>query len=160
MQNTKSQTNKTRFDEYGFSESQPKRGDCLWELSVTKLKPHAKDWPLAHQAIKECNDWMDETCRQAVDRVQEFTRLVREWQKDTMFMSSVTQMAIHPAYQRIIGMGQPAVPLILKEMSTNSSHWFWALEAITGENPANDVSTFDEGVQAWLNWGYARGYLQ
>ncbi len=159
MQNTRLQNTKpaTTFDEHDFFALQPKQKDCTWGIPAPKL--HAKEWP-ARQTIKECNEWMDETWREAIGRVQEFARLVREWQKDTMFMSSVTQMAIHPSYQRIIGMGQSAVPLILKELSENPSHWFWALEAITGENPAENAITFDEGVQDWLNWGYARGHIR
>jgi len=77
-----------------------------------------------------------------------------------MFMSSITQMAIHPSYQRIIGMGQPAVPLILKELQQNPSYWFWALGAITGQNPAEKAGTFDEVVEAWLKWGRAKGYIR
>lgn len=103
---------------------------------------------------------MDRTCREVVGRVQEFNNLVQKWKEDTIFMSSVTQMAMHPSYQRIIGMGQPALPLILRELRENPSHWFWALEAITGENPAEDAITFDEGVEKWLNWGRARGHIR
>jgi hypothetical protein len=32
-----------------------------------------------------------------------FSRLKYEWQKDTMFMSSITDIAMHPAYQQIKG---------------------------------------------------------
>lgn len=98
--------------------------------------------------------------RETVGSVQEFNSLVQQWRQETLFLSSVTQMAIHPAYQRIIGMGKPALPLILGEMEKNPSHWFWALEAISGENPAAEAATFDEGIEAWLNWGRAKGYIR
>jgi hypothetical protein len=41
----------------------------------------------------------------------------------------------HPAYQRIIEMGQPVMPLIFRELEREPDHWFWALQSITGENP-------------------------
>ncbi|WP_333155627.1 hypothetical protein [Microcoleus sp. SVA1_A1] len=39
-------------------------------------------------------------------------------------------------YQRIIGMGQPVVPLIFRDLEQKSDYWFWALRAITsrGDN--------------------------
>ena len=36
---------------------------------------------------------------------KEFRDLVKRWRKDTEFKSSITESAMHPAYQRIIGMG-------------------------------------------------------
>jgi|GEM_PF-2069642 len=136
-----------------------RRGNC-GDWGVPAEKNDFKGWPDLDQTVKDCNDWLDGTCREAVGRVQEFTKLVEQWQQDTMFISSVTQMAIHPSYQRIIGMGSPAIPLILKELQKSPSYWFWALGAITGENPAENASTFDEGVEAWLNWGRAKGHIR
>jgi hypothetical protein len=56
-------------------------------------------------------------------------------------------------YQQIIGMGRDALPFILKELKQTRGHWLWALFAITGEYHAPDGSTFDEAVDAWLDWG-------
>ncbi len=138
---------------------QLRRGNCD-DWGVFSDKSGFKDWPELRQTAKDCNDWIEGTCRAAVGRLHEFTKLAREWQQDTMFMSSITQMVIHPSYQRIIGMGQPAVPLILKELQQNPSYWFWALGAITGQNPAEKAGTFDEVVEAWLKWGHAKGYIR
>lgn len=88
-----------------------------------------------------------------------FRDLADQWRKDTRYLSSVTKMAIHPAYQRIIGMGRPALPLILRELRQRGDHWLWALHAITGEDPASPDATFEEAIQAWLEWGGQRGYL-
>jgi hypothetical protein len=90
---------------------------------------------------------------------ERFSRLVDTWRRDTRRLSSVTQMALHPAYQKIIGMGWAAVPLILREMQERGGHWLWALHAITDEDPAPEGATFHEAVQAWLEWGRARNYL-
>ncbi|PWU20449.1 MAG: hypothetical protein C5B50_03840 [Verrucomicrobia bacterium] len=66
---------------------------------------------------------------------------------------------LHPAYQRIIGFGPVAIPLILRELEREPAHWFWALNAISGEDPAPEGSTFDEAAAAWLKWGRERGYI-
>ncbi|HEY8796270.1 MAG TPA: hypothetical protein VIO85_00245 [Candidatus Dormibacteraeota bacterium] len=89
------------------------------------------------------------------DFVATFAALVDQWRADTQFLSGAA-IELHPAYLRIIGMGEKAVPLILTEMSRNGDHWFWALEAITGENPARDSRTVPEATEAWLRWGKVR----
>ena len=50
-------------------------------------------------------------------------------------LESTAQMAMLQPYQRIIGLGMPVVPLILEELNREPNQWFWALEAITGQNP-------------------------
>jgi hypothetical protein len=93
------------------------------------------------------------------DTEQVFQDLVDTWQHDTMFTSSIRDMVSHPAYQRIAALGSPVVPLLLRQLQHEPAHWFSALRAITGENPAHDSGTFDEAVNSWLNWGRARGYI-
>ncbi len=90
---------------------------------------------------------------------QEFDVLVEQWRDETMMLSSPMTAAMHPSYQRIIGMGQPAVPLILQELERRPDHWFWALHAITGEDPARATDDVDVAATDWLNWGRTRGYV-
>lgn len=45
------------------------------------------------------------------------------------------EMAMHPAYQRIIGLGPEVAPLLLRELERQPDHWFWALKALTGADP-------------------------
>ena len=90
-----------------------------------------------------------------------FQRLAAEWKEKSRYLSNTAQMAMLKPYQQIIGMGVPAVPLILEELQREPNQWFWALEAITQENP---VPPEDEGrvrkmAQAWVEWGKARGLL-
>jgi len=68
-------------------------------------------------------------------------------------------MTRHPAYQQIIALGPPVIPLILRELRERPDHWFWALNAITGEDPVGPEDDFDQAVEAWLRWGRERGYL-
>jgi hypothetical protein len=89
-----------------------------------------------------------------------FKRLAEEWTRATSIHSSLSKKVLHPAYQRIIGMGPAAIPLILKEMRRRPGHWFWALDAITeGQSPRQDWKTLEEATQAWINWGEIKGYL-
>jgi hypothetical protein len=88
-----------------------------------------------------------------------FQCLAAEWRQETQYWSSVSKMALHPAYQRIIGMGNAALPFILKEMELRGGHWLWALHAITGEDPAPSDANFREAADAWLRWGRQKGLL-
>lgn len=81
-----------------------------------------------------------------------FENLADQWEDETVFESVVTRKAMHPAYQRIIGMGRPAVPLILRRLRREPAQWFWALTAITGEDPARGEDTVEGAAAAWLNW--------
>lgn len=90
-----------------------------------------------------------------------FHELATKWRQETAFLSSTTEIATHPAYQRIIGFGPQAIPLILAELRKKPEPWFWALTAITGEDP---VATDDQGkiqamAKAWLDWGHENGWL-
>ncbi len=91
-----------------------------------------------------------------------FAELTERWQTDTRLSSSVAEMAMHPAYQRIIGMGRRAVPLILRELERRPHHWFWALAAITGERPVppGDYGQVRKMTEAWLRWGKSNGLLR
>jgi len=90
---------------------------------------------------------------------RKFRELAETWRRETAFFSFAQQRVVHPAYQRIIGMGWAAVPLILGELARQPEHWLWALQAITGEEPARGTDTLEEAVAAWLRWGRERGLL-
>jgi hypothetical protein len=70
-----------------------------------------------------------------------FQELANQWRRETAHLSLAIKKVTHPAYQRIIGLGLDAVPLILRELQRRSGHWFWALKAITGEDPAQPEDT-------------------
>lgn len=69
---------------------------------------------------------------------------------------------MHPAYQAIIGMGAPALPLILEDLRQNSGHWYWALKAISNEDPVapGDRGAIKKMKEAWLRWGEAKGLIR
>lgn len=89
-----------------------------------------------------------------------FMELTRQWKRDRPPSSSTSALAVHDAYQRIIGLGQPAIPLILAEMEREPDFWFWALRALTGVNPVRpeDRGDLDAMTRAWLKWAKEAGY--
>ncbi len=96
----------------------------------------------------------------AVER--RFHKLAKAWKSETELFSKVTKKILHPAYQKIIGMGEPAIPLILKDLSENGpDDWFWALTAISDANPITEeiAGNMRAMTEAWLRWGEKAGYL-
>jgi hypothetical protein len=92
---------------------------------------------------------------------EKFERLAKVWEEETLYSSSSLEIAMHPAYQQIIGMGPAVVPLLLRALQKEPAHWFWALSAITGENPisAKHRGKVEEIARVWIAWGQARGYI-
>ena len=88
-----------------------------------------------------------------------FQELADQWRRETAHLSLAIKKVMHPAYQRIIGLGPGAVPLILRELQRRPGHWFWALNAITGEDPARPEDTISEAAHAWLRWGKEHQYI-
>jgi hypothetical protein len=89
-----------------------------------------------------------------------FAELAAQWKTQSAPLSSSHEMAMLPSYQAMIGLGQPALPLIFAEMRKEPDHWFWALRAITGENPVppEHVGKLDAMARDWLEWAAANGF--
>ncbi len=149
---------------------------------VFSSEPHRADsveiysGPLANRlrqvaVVSEPQDLWIDCPRGAVDHVKphslisgpqedwmEFRRLVGQWKTERGVLSSITQSALCPAYQSIIGMGRRAVPLILRQLKSERNdpdQWFWALQVITGDQPVKDEDrgNYVKMAQAWLDWG-------
>src|SRR2546427_853631 len=103
--------------------------------------------------LQACRDFRQRATQEALDKLEAcrtfftgaapmkdterlFHKLAEQWRKETAHLSLVIKKVTHPAYQRIIGLGLDAVPLILCELQRRPSNWFWALKAITGVDPA------------------------
>lgn len=90
-----------------------------------------------------------------------FAALVEAWHKERKATSSPIKVAMCPSYQKIIGMGKPAIPLIFRQLELEGAKpdmWFWALRALTDANPvADDIrGNFVKMAEAWLEWGRSR----
>ncbi len=94
------------------------------------------------------------------DVESQFQHFAAQWQAESELMSSMTDMVMLPSYQRIIGMGREAVPLLLRQLELKPDYWFWALQAITGQDPVNpaDRGDLEKMSAAWLVWGRREGY--
>jgi hypothetical protein len=120
--------------------------ECLSQ--ITSLPPHA---------LEDLSVYLKYTffIRPAAGSMKEiFTLLVKEWKRDTVFCSDSTEICMHPAYQRIIGLGAVALPFIFEELQTEPGHWFWALQAITGEDPVAPeyAGKVDVMAEIWMAW--------
>lgn len=91
---------------------------------------------------------------------EKFIRLRDEWKTQRRHEPSTMKLVMLPAYQKIIGMGPAVIPLLLRELETNLDNWFWALMAITEEDPVpGSIKGDGEAMaQVWLTWGKERGY--
>lgn len=89
-----------------------------------------------------------------------FNQLASEVIEDCMMISSPTQIALHPSYQEIIGMGKNIFPLLIKKLDETPIFWFWALEAIAGINPVpkSHRGNIPEIVKDWKKWANTNNY--
>jgi hypothetical protein len=94
------------------------------------------------------------------ERERRFGDLVTVWKRERGPYSSSAQLAEHPAYQEIIGMGPEVVPLLLSELERVPDHWFRALHALTGADPVSPECSgkIRAMADAWLCWGREQGY--
>jgi|HubBroStandDraft_2_1064218.scaffolds.fasta_scaffold767949_1 hypothetical protein len=129
----------------------------------------ATDWSSRHQAFQSV-DWVDNAHKKGMYQRErypqraaadsgvigrQFQELLESWRDETAGLSSTTRIVMNDAYQKIIGLGEPAVPLLLRELANGADHLGWALRAITREDPvprdaAGDVERI---AQIWLEWG-------
>jgi hypothetical protein len=97
----------------------------------------------------------------ASDQVrQRFEALARRWKTETRRMATVREMVRHPAYEEIIGLGDAAVPMLLRELQRDPDHWFAALRAITAADPVPEESRGDvrRMAECWIRWGRENSY--
>lgn len=93
---------------------------------------------------------------------KKFVSLAEAWRKERDESSSSSlAMAMCPSYQKIIGLGMEAIPLILVELERRVDHWFWALNAITDENPVlpSHAGDFTAAAEDWIAWGRRHGFI-
>jgi hypothetical protein len=134
------------FREVEYPERRAEQGWASREHYLSAA--HESDRPLAGSYL-----------RQSESAEQRFIRLRNEWKAQRGHESSTFKVLMLPGYQKIIGMGSDAVPFLLRELETNLDNWFWALMAITENDPVPEEARGDGEAmaQAWLNWARNRG---
>ena len=91
---------------------------------------------------------------------ERFRRLEAVWDAETALHSSASKIIGHPAFREIVSMGEPVVPLMLRDLEKEPSFWVWALSEITGADPVpvSDRGNIAKMTNAWLRWARANGY--
>lgn len=89
-----------------------------------------------------------------------FDELRDQWIVATAGAASAVERFRHPAYQQIIGLGQPAVALLVDELRSRPDHWFWALSCITGLDAAEGSTTIGDAAERWIAWATEVGYVR
>jgi hypothetical protein len=91
---------------------------------------------------------------------EQFHRLAEEWHNAVAYHSSTTVRNNHPAYRQIIQLGPDVVPLLLRDLQNNQTHWFCALREITGADPIPEsaAGNIPSMIEAWLTWAKDNGY--
>ena len=126
--------------------------------------PITRDHPEAEIYRLSLEGNLCEHCSTLPERRMEdrFAELAAKWQRGTGGLSSPRAIAGHPAYQQIIDMGTPVIPMILRELKEHGGWWYPALRTLTGENPVPEEAKGQPPLnrEAWLKWGRGNGYFQ
>ena len=98
------------------------------------------------------------TTERAADLDQRFAWLAERWGLEAGGRSISTQMMDSDAFREIVALGEPVVPLILRELEHSHLHWHLALREITEESPDNTGAPGDIAAlsEAWREWGRHR----
>jgi hypothetical protein len=124
------------------------------------VTPSSADGLITQNEINAAERRMSALCSPQ-DVRHTFEELVADWKLQSKHMSSVSEAAMLSSYQRIIGLGPSAVPLLLRELEQEPNYWFWALRSITGYDPVPESSrgNLQEMTNAWLKWGRENGLV-
>ncbi len=128
---------------------------------------HQVQWEVPETYYFDFLDWLLRAERsdasalrlQAEQLRVEFTALAKRWIRDTQHLSLVSKKVAHPAYFRIMGMGQAVVPLLLEALRDNPRHWFVALRATANTDPSPAGAGPSTAREAWLKWGRDNGLI-
>ena len=78
---------------------------------------------------------------------EEFPKLVKQWEAETSFHSSLGEIFTNEAYQRIMARGDEALPLILSDLQRKPRNWFYALEKLLEKTSRMEQKTLPKPGQ-------------
>jgi hypothetical protein len=134
-----------------------KDSDMESESNIPKRKYFEKR--KSHYVVSKKKTWSIILITQSGKLEEEFNRLVAEWKRDTFYMSSLTKIYAHPAYERIKAMGTAGIPFVLRQLRQDQGKWFYALKYMAGRNVAEGIDNFEDAKAAWLGWGHKHNYI-
>lgn len=99
--------------------------------------------------------WDVHSIKQVDENSNLFVELATNWKMQTAHFSTTYHKVTNSNYLKIIGMGEKALPFILRDLKEGPEHWFVALNAITKENPIpnEEFGNMKEMSKAWVKWG-------
>jgi hypothetical protein len=94
---------------------------------------------------------LDEDLFESVYIRDKFDSLVKSWESNTLFESSVSKIISDPSFRRILNMGEKAIPFIIEEIDNNPSTLVWALNIITNSSFETSTRiTVSEACKLWV----------
>lgn len=138
----------------------------FWALrAITNVDPAKPEHAgMLHEISKDWQEWWKDNQGHTRDVEKEFPELYEKWNKETGFLSNITTISMKPSYQVIMGLGNKAIPLMLRQFEAGKyHHWFWALYFLSGR----EIIPWDEKnngrvalmAEAWVNWGKGKGII-
>jgi hypothetical protein len=80
-----------------------------------------------------------------------FEEHLRNWEKKTMFHSSISKIVGDSDFQSIVAMGLESVPFILSNLEQKPSHLVWALNLIFNTKISKNPNiTVTEACKLWI----------
>lgn len=94
---------------------------------------------------------LDEDLVRNVFLMDRFDSLVKSWEKNTIFSSSMLGIIEDENFQEILKMGKDAIPLIINEINQKPSQLVWALNIITDSRlKTKQRLTLTESCKKWV----------
>src|SRR3989338_972459 len=92
---------------------------------------------------------------------RQFESLTKQWIQDTSYHTSPTLITRHPAYQGLLKLGKPILPLVIRNLEIRPGNWFHLLADLADANPVPHVHRGNIFMMRhyWLNWARKNGYL-
>jgi hypothetical protein len=89
--------------------------------------------------------------------VEEFNILTKEWAEhcqSVVFSSNIQDYLNHAAYRKLVELGSPIIPYIMKQYKKDELPWGFVLDEITGLHKIEDPKSFSppEVKRLWLEW--------
>lgn len=136
--------------------------DCQNDLSTEAVDLLKQEFFISEKPLPFLNNRRAALCFIfPLPKQKEFDVYVEKWHQERGAASSLTDMAMCPSYQKIIGLGKEVgVPLIVRKMieeGDKPDFWFWALNAWDIDNPPvipeEAQGKFKVMAKIWINWG-------
>jgi hypothetical protein len=128
-----------------------------WESGKINSVLHAIRQEISRTVLEEA-DGVAEHSRTVEEK---FRELAEQWSNETWHVSSLSDLATHPSYRKIIELGDPVVRYLLSDLITTHRFWFPALAEITKLRPFDpkDAGNVDRMSDAWIRWGRKKGLI-